>query len=308
MTKLPLKILAVLLSIILTVESVWAAPKFVSPFEVPTLAAIDLPDDLGRVETLKTAGDQTIFHIQTVHVNAEAAKQVERIVRYLQEKYKVDLLFAEGAAGDLDIKRLQFFSDKKKNRGKLETMLEDGILTSADMAFSDGKLNGVGVETVEGYLEAYKYFRDVLGKKSESEAWLSQQKLNLEKQTSKIFSPETQTLIKAWEKYEANHRDFGSTIQFLSESAKVKLDLDLEHPLSQFVWPQLVRVMALQKLEKEIDGAALDLDLKSIQMWIDQHKIKTDFLESLKTKQTISRGELDAFLKLVVPKQIDLSK
>src|SRR3989338_3607878 len=70
--------------------------------KIPARFALDIPSELGRIETVVKGAGPTILHIQTAHGNYEAQKNIQAILRHLHDQYGTSLLLLEGSAFKLD--------------------------------------------------------------------------------------------------------------------------------------------------------------------------------------------------------------
>lgn len=102
--------------------------------ENPFLGGIHLPDRLGEVETYHLSpSDQPfrIYYVQDAHVSYEAQEKIFEILSYLNRSVKLDLVLLEGAAGKLDVGRLNVFDDSEKNERSWKDLLNQGLINGA---------------------------------------------------------------------------------------------------------------------------------------------------------------------------------
>ncbi len=244
-----------------------------------------LPAELGTIEETHLPSSQGpfIFHLQTAHAHYEGALKVREIIHYLQKQYQADLLFVEGASIPLRADFLRFFPDAKLNFKMAFALAEKGGLTGADLSLLDHPTRTVGIEEPLLYRAAYQSFKTVVRDLDQSETFLESERARLDKEASKVFSQELRKLWGEWWKFQSGERDLLATIKFFKEEAKEPLLLDFEDPNSQFEWPQLVRLILLEQLERRFDPEALEKDKKEITNWLRKKRVSKHFIEGFPT-------------------------
>ena len=74
--------------------------------EMPAYLSIDVPAELGTVDTLyeapASANPQFILHIQNAHANYQAQMKIKQLLGYMNKKYGFKTIFVEGASEKLD--------------------------------------------------------------------------------------------------------------------------------------------------------------------------------------------------------------
>ena len=125
----------------LTTQCAWGAPgawiEMAGNPELPAYLSIDIPAELGTVDTLYEApagaNPQFILHIQNAHANYGAQQKIKQLLQYLDRSYGIKTLFVEGASEDLNPDYLKMFPDKERNLKLAQFLAEQGELTGAEM-------------------------------------------------------------------------------------------------------------------------------------------------------------------------------
>ena len=277
------------------------------------IPVLKLPEALGRIDKVYRPHDTKpgapfVVYLQTVHAHPEAAQHIRKIADYLQSRYGVKLVLAEGASAQLHPEFLSFFKDARQNRRALHVLTQQGILTGADLALRNPEIHGFGIEAPEAYRAAYRQYQKVTAHRAESLAWVEQKKANLDLKASKEFSSEMRDMLQAWLHYQHNLRDFRATVNYLQRAAFMKISIDFENPLAQFEWPQLSRVAVLIELEKRRDDAVFKAEYAKLKAWLSLKKLDGHWLDLLaqassspEKRKTITRAGAETFLKQVWP-------
>ena len=278
------KILSLLVLFFFLISNLaWAIPEIAvirGEIEAQNFPQLRIPSEIGSIKEIyhpASGKGPFVIHIQASHANYETARQVERIIRYLNEQYGVRDLFVEGASEKLHPEILSFDADAENNEKILDALAQSGELTGAELAISDSRIRAFGIETPGFYKAAFDDFKKVIDHLGESEKLIENQRIKLDRKASKVFSPGFRQIFEVWQKHQANRRDFSSVAKFLREQAKEELGLDFEDPFSQFEWPELTRLALLQGLERRIVVGELKKERAVLKSWSGQNKIRAEF-------------------------------
>jgi|GEM_PF-4342293 len=304
-----------------------ANPELARPLssgaEAPYFTRLDIPAELGTVEEIHLPPGRKDFpfviHIQTVHAHYETAHKIREIIRYFKKQYGVQCIFAEGASEKLHPEYLNFVSDSRLRRQEqqvpasvpeswdsglnqkiVDALAKKGELTAVDLALSDSGLEAFGIEKPDFYRHAYHIFKKVFENQDQSETFLKEKRLALDRQASRIFDRELRMLVDCWLKFNSGKKDLLGVFRLLRKDAKEGLGLDFENPFSQFDWPQLTRLALLQELEKRQDQEQFEKERKKILGWLKSRKIATNFFDDLETGDS-PRKSAENFLEKTVP-------
>jgi|GEM_PF-3993678 len=122
-----------------------------------------IPEEFGTIQEQNLSPDKTkpfIVFIQDAHAMADAQSNIQKILRYLQEKYHLSLVALEGGAGKMDATLFRAFPDSKLEQKVMEEYVARGELSGAQMAsvFNPAQMNFFGIEDWKLYEANYLAF------------------------------------------------------------------------------------------------------------------------------------------------------
>ncbi len=247
----------------LTTQCVSASPsagiEMAGGRELPTYLNIDVPAELGTVDALYEApaspNPQFILHIQNAHANYQAQIKIKQLLDYMNKKYGFKTIFVEGASEKLDPDYLRLFPDQERNLKLCDELAKQGELTGAELYLMEaGKdIEGLPIEQAALYRSNYEALKKVFGAEPDVMRFFKGFDGKLDKAASKTFTPETRELIADWKRFEQGRREFMPFVQSLVTKSKKILKVDLESLFAQVGWPQITRLLVIQKMEKTLD-------------------------------------------------------
>lgn len=96
---------------------------------------VSVPKQMASVkEIFQGESQKTVFIIQDIHEVPEAQRNIRRIIGYLQNQYKINLVGVEGAASPLDPHLFRSFPDAGLLKKTFEIYLLRGELAGATAA------------------------------------------------------------------------------------------------------------------------------------------------------------------------------
>lgn len=96
-------------------------------------AVFRVPASMGRIVAEKYfGGDEIIVNIQDLHCHGETQKNICKILGFLDEKYGLDGVFLEGAAGEIDTGLLSELASTEIGKNTVEKLCESGYLGGAE--------------------------------------------------------------------------------------------------------------------------------------------------------------------------------
>ncbi|MCM8776609.1 MAG: hypothetical protein NC930_09745, partial [Candidatus Omnitrophica bacterium] len=254
-----------------TSPSGWAnvRPMAATEVKVPNAFRLELPPDLGTVETLVSGSGPTILHIQEAHGNSEAQKKIQAILHYLKDTYDVKLVLLEGSAFKLHPELLRF------NPGVplYDELVQQGIVSGPELFLArEGDASGYGIEDLKAYANNGASFKEVLTQRSKAGTFLA----DMDKQIKRLVNPYLNSTLRHFlgrlEDYDAKVVSLADWLSYMKGLAKEHLSIDLENPVDQIDWPMLVRIFTLRGLEKRLDLNAYEREkkefLKAIQRFV----------------------------------------
>ncbi len=132
----------------------YAGPAWSAGGGTIDLKEVSIPKKFGTIKDFYQSpiavkgGPIMIFHIQDVHANYQAQKNLADILRYLIETYGLELILVEGGITDKDFSYLRSWAPLEERKKKAEELLREGVIsgeTYVDIA-SDFPLKFQGIE------------------------------------------------------------------------------------------------------------------------------------------------------------------
>ncbi|MFA6600554.1 MAG: UTP--glucose-1-phosphate uridylyltransferase, partial [Candidatus Omnitrophota bacterium] len=247
---------------------------------------LNVPSDLGTIESILAGHGPALIHIQTAHGNYEAQKKIQGILHYLKDQYDVKTLFIEGSSFQLDPEMLRFFPDyMDKTMEVNDALTKEAIVKGPELfLLEEPEAKAYGIEDVGAYRANLEAFRAVLTQKEQTENFISNMDLQIERLTSPFLSKDLRAFLKRLEAYELNQLPLDAWLAELKSSAAKVLETDLSSPSWQIEWPMLVRVFTLRALESKLDMPSYN-------------KEKEAFLKAIKAKAGDAYERIEALLK-----------
>lgn len=300
-----LRVTSALTAIFFTFNTIaWSAPA-VDGISVPSsLFDINIPESLGSISERyaapqpEAAGKPLIFHIQDAHSSYQAQLKIRGLLTYLNQQ-GVDLVFLEGADAqpDLEPELVRHFKNRDADMKVANILAEHGIFGGAELyladAANDGKLNAYGTEDLDLYFKNIRAYQSIMLEKNTSDVFLDKTKLEISKKASIIFNKALKNFFREWMSFQDEQAELLRHLDVLQKNAKEFLNLDLSYGREQIDWPQLVRLVKLRRLEKEVDFEAAKKEARRFMEWVRSQKPQTIVLQnaraataSLNKKQT----------------------
>lgn len=234
--------------------------------ETPRILNIDIPTELATVDEWYQAPSKSkpklIVHIQDAHANYEAQTKIRDVIKYLNTNYGFKTILVEGAASELDPNILKLFPDQERNVKLADELAKIGEVTGAEMFLIENSdaAKGVGIEKPELYRRNFDALQKVYSEDGFVSSFFEAYEKKLGQISSRSFGPRMIQALAEWRKFESGHRDFLPFVSALAEISKKVLEVDLGVLYSQIEWPQLTRLLVLQRVEKELEARRAELD------------------------------------------------
>lgn len=284
-----------------------------SPSEKNFPFSIELPFDLGSVEEIRTpdsgAKAPYVVLIQTMHGHYETAVKIKGLVEHLHSDHAVNLLFAEGASGPLHPEYLRFTENPEKNDALLDELVRKGEMTGADLALSQGQVEGIGIESAPNYRNSYEAFKYVLGRHERNEKTLEAARMDLDRRASRVMTPELRAILSRWLKFGSGKLELLATVDFLRAQAPSVLGIDFETAFAQFDWPQVTRLVLLAELAKRQKQELWKAEKTALVEKIEMLGLDKSFPDFLETRETagLPRRRVEQFIALAAPAGLRLT-
>ncbi len=227
--------------------------------ETPRVLNIDIPTELATVDEWYQAPSKSkpklIVHIQDAHANYEAQTKIRDVIKYLNTNYGFKTILVEGAASELDPNILKLFPDQDRNLKLVDELAKIGEVTGAEMFLVENSdaAKGMGIEKPELYRKNFDALQKVYSEDEFVSGFFEAYEKKLGQISSRSFGPRMIQALAEWRKFESGHRDFLPFVSKLAELSKKVLEMDLGVLYSQIEWPQLTRLLVLQRVEKELE-------------------------------------------------------
>ncbi|NQT05996.1 MAG: hypothetical protein HQ575_00475 [Candidatus Omnitrophica bacterium] len=134
-------------------------PAFSQQKHTLDLDKVTIPKELGTIKefyqspAISKRDMRIIFHIQDVHANYEAQKNLADILEYLIATYGLNIILVEGGITDKDFSYIREWAPLDERKTKAEELLKEGVIsgeTYVDIA-TDFPLKFQGIEDKELY-------------------------------------------------------------------------------------------------------------------------------------------------------------
>ncbi|MBN1587736.1 MAG: hypothetical protein JW937_09975, partial [Candidatus Omnitrophica bacterium] len=245
------------------VEAIASGPA--EALSLEDISAFTVPETAGRVvDTFSpqgTAPKRTLIHIQDLHTHSEAQANISALLQDLNQHYGVDLVFMEGAAGDVDTSAVSGFPIKEIRQQVASLFLSEGELTGAEyfsiVEAPEARL--FGVETPTLYLDHLLAHELALHYNREAGPALDQIETHLASLKPLVFSEPLMELDEKAHLFTDQSLGLGEYIQYLGETAS-NLGLDLDAEETRHVGA----LYRTQKFEEMIDTEATNREVQDL--------------------------------------------
>lgn len=213
------------------------------------LSKIIIPNDFGKVdESFEGLEDSLVIHIQDVHCNYEAQKNISEILKVLINKNKIELIALEGAHGDFMADKFQVFKNQSVREKVADHFMKTGQLTGSEYLVFSQKVPVIlrGVEEKESYMLNHDAFLKPLEFKDDFEKYYDGIKSASEKIKAKIYSSDLIKLDKKSQELEDAKITLVDFCNFL-----MKMLIDKGIVLKEY--KNFARVIKLKHLESQIN-------------------------------------------------------
>lgn len=242
------KRLCPLLAALLLVASI-GSPSALALQESP-LKDLQVPTDLGIVQTAQEGEGPVIFHIQTAHGNYEAQKKIQALLHYLSKTYGIRTVFVEGSASKLDPGLLRFVPGGRRLTLQIADSLAKKSLVKGVELFLLGKptAEAYGIENLEAYIRNGKAFQAVLVKQEKYKVFLDDLNHQIESLSAPYLNRSLKTFLKRLNDFETKKViALSDWLAYLAREAKTVLRIDFNDTQNQIEWPMFSRVHRIQQ-------------------------------------------------------------
>ncbi|MFZ5801729.1 MAG: hypothetical protein ACOY3K_01270 [Candidatus Omnitrophota bacterium] len=256
--------------------------------ETPQIFQIQIPQDLATVEDIYEAPPKLeprlVLHIQDAHGNYDAQVRIKEILKFLRKEYGFDLLFVEGGVGEQKAEDLKFFPDPEINSRIADELTKKGIMSGPELYLLDEPegMKTIGIEEADLYRGNYAAFLQVYRQENLTNLFAEVFDARVDLLSSRMFRPATRKLIREWKSFSDGRREFLPYLQELAKGAKEYIGLDLESLFAQVEWPQITRLLVIQKMQTEIVPEKVTAEKEALLQFLQAQGIAGEILEGLR--------------------------
>lgn len=240
-----------------------------------------LPFNLGKVtKSVDYSNRKVIVHIQDLHANTQAQKNIFSILSLLDKKYGISSIYVEGAPkGNLSTKWLAGSQNQTVKNTVIEAMFSEGELSGAEYySILSGKTEILkGLENFDIYIDNYLRLGEMERNKSAINNALLMLNAKIDILAKKNYSRDNKKILSLSEKYKNNKINETRYYRTLFKAAQ-------KYGISLNKYPQIASYKQILSLKKGINT-------KKAQ------KEKINFLEDL--KKTLSYSEYKSLLESI---------
>lgn len=247
---------------------------------------LNLPAELGTIESIHSGAGPVLIHIQTAHGNYEAQKKIQAILHHLKESYGIKTLFVEGSALKLRPEILRLFPQEMDLTMEIaDDLTKKAWVKGSELFLLEAREAGAyGIENLESYRDNIDAFRAVLTEQNKTAQFLRDMNIQIERLTSPYLNKDLRAFLKRLDFFDvgaglvpAQGRPQGSPLllehlSYLKTQAQKHLEIDLADAAYQIDWPMLVRIFKLNEFESKIRmadyGKERDEFLKAIRRFL----------------------------------------
>gem|GEM_PF-4514058 len=212
-----------------------------------------IPEEFGTIQEQNLSPDKTkpfIVLIQDAHAMADAQASIQKILRYLQEKYHISLVALEGGAGKVDAELFRAFPDAKLETKVMGEYVRRGELSGAQMAsiFNPAKADYIGLENWKLYEANYLAFLRA-GRNQESILKnLKTLTQELDEKRKNVYTLDLNKFHEAAEKFRGGEGDLFGLLNYLN-SIGLSEDRKAGYPHLKILLDSMEREQALNTEE-----------------------------------------------------------
>lgn len=239
-----------------------AAPEFAVIPHVNDISSgfqLELPPELGTVQSLHAGQGTTLYHIQTAHGSYEAQKSIAATLSYLHQKIGLDALLLEGSPYKLRPELLHYFSAYPDlNARVLDRLSRAAWIKGPELflASMEAPIPAYGVEDLYLYRDNLNRFRQVLRAGQKAEDFLSRLGLEVSNLSARLMNPDFKEFLALKQRWEQGEISPAHRFEILRARGLKVLGKDAGNAEFQLLYPMMVRYFRLKAIEKDWDPQA----------------------------------------------------
>lgn len=251
-----------------------------------------IPEKLGKVEEVFQGlpGSPVIVHIQDAHANYEAQVNIKNILAHLSKNYNMNLIQLEGASSQMNPAIFETAYLKEANQKLADYLMREGRLSGAE-AFAIESEKAVELHGIENrmiYMENLRTFRAVYSHQAEITNYFNTLRMLAKDVRLKLLNDELLDLTRNMEAYATEKIDLIDYLVYLDSLANKHKLASLKSLTEITRFPNLVRIMRLHELEKQLDERQVKKEAGAIREAFRKKTSDsevTEFLSSLELKK-----------------------
>lgn len=212
------------------------------------------------VRESKKPGAPLILHIQDVHGNLEAQKNMAEMMLALARDHGVQLAGLEGATGAFATDEFKPYPDQEAVKKVAAYFMKKDILGGPEFAAlaSEKPITLWGIEDPALYQANVKAVKESLAGRSEAETFLTSLNEALDTLKKSVYSEDLQSFDKNQTLYDQGHRGLGEYVQALAKFDGQKV------AVLSLKFPNISRLLLALKEEKNLDFAVVEQDRQGL--------------------------------------------
>lgn len=250
---------------------------------------LDLPSELGTVETLQPGNGPAVVHIQTAHGNYEAQKKIQGILEFLNKNYGFKHILVEGSPFKFHNEYLRFFPEDMAATHEIAGQLtRESLMSGPELFLIDHpEVEAHGIENLETYKANGLAFYDVLSRQEKTGKFLSGMDMQIDSLAGAYLNKDLRAFLARLDSFEAKRVPFMDWFSYIKERSAEVLGIHLTDAAYQMDWPMMLRLYTLGEIEKKLDVIRLE-------------KEKGEFLKAVKSIPQDIREKVSTLLNTQV--------
>jgi hypothetical protein len=211
---------------------------------------VNIPEGAGHLVEGYTApgeGANVIIHIQDIHTNYEAQKNLSKILELMIKENGLKLIMVEGGWGDVSLSYLRSYADSERRQEVAEEYLREGKISGEEYLdiVSSYDITLEGIEDEELYKKNLDTFFEIETFRHEALAELEALSVVINQLKQKLFSPQLIELEKIKQDYDNENITLAEYYRYLHTMAS-RLHQNTA------AYPNFARFMAVIESERAI--------------------------------------------------------
>jgi len=263
---------------------------------------VKIPYQLGSLQSIRLfpKADRFIIFIQDAHAVLDAQNHMQRLIKYFQKEYGIDLVFFEGGKGKLDPMLFRAFPDEAVKKKVFKGYLEKGELTGTESAavMNPVEARFYGIEDWELYKRNYFAYLRAARNKETIFIELSRLKNRLDDQRREVYSESLNTYHQKLMAFREEQSDLLQLLMYLKDLKRTREEL--------VKYPQLSKLFDALDQRRLADEKEMDASIRRLAQKFkkrNQSKFSRKKLMAFNSKyQSFVTGSLEGarFLKFLI--------